>query len=165
LEEEWAKIFRQAVATSGAVGFKGLELMKALQESDWTGHYWNPDTKNPSDGGDEHPWSYHLANKNETYYGLPLEMDRSILNYNLTDDDTPKGSPGLDALKEVPFAILAARGGTHMAVVVYGKVYEVHWSTRPTSEDVITATPLEEFDWLSGAVVVPPGTWPTEAGS
>lgn len=160
LEAEWKAIFRKAVISSGSVGFKGIELMKALQSSGWSGHYWNPDVKNPGDGGDEHPWSYYLANKNDNYYGLPVDMNRPILNYNLTDDSEPQGSTDLDALKEVPFAILAAKGGMHMAVLVYGKVYEVHWTTSAESENVITAVPLEEWGWMSGAIVVPPGTWP-----
>lgn len=160
LEKEWDEIFRAAVSASGSTGFKGIELMKALQKTGWTGHYWNPDVKNPGDGGDEHPWSYYLAKKNNEYYGLPVDMDRSVLDYNLSDVSKTHSSPGLDALKEVPFAVLAAKGGQHMAVVVYGKVYEVHWTTSATSKAVITDVPLEEWGWMSGAIVVPPGTWP-----
>lgn len=160
LEDEWKAIFKTAVATSGKSGFKGIDLMKALQASGWSGHYWNPDVKNPGDGGDEHPWSYYLAKKNNNYYGMPVDMDRAVLDYNLTDDATANGSAGLDALKKVPFAVLGAKGGRHMAVVVYGKVYEVHWTVFATSKDVITAVPLEEWGWMSGAIVVPPGTWP-----
>jgi hypothetical protein len=160
LEDEWKKIFHQSIAASGKSGFKGIELMKALQASGWSGHYWNPDVKNPGDGGDEHPWSHYLAKKNSEYYGMPVDMDQAILNYNLTDDSEAQGSASLDALKDVPFAVLGAKGGMHMAVVVYGKVYEVHWTTAATSKDVITAVPLEEWGWMSGGIVVPPGTWP-----
>jgi len=161
LEDEWSEIFAEASRNSGSSGFKGLELMQSLQKRNWTGHYWNPDVKNPRDSQDEHPWSYYLATKNEEYYGLALDMDRPVINYNLTDVDEAHSSVGLDALKEVPFALLAARGGKHMGVVVYGVVYDFHWSTRPTSKDVITAVPLEDWGWLSGAIVVPEGTWPS----
>jgi hypothetical protein len=160
LEKEWDQVFQAAIASSGSTGFKGIELMKALQETGWTGHYWNPDVKNPGDGGDEHPWSYYLAKKNNKYYGLPVDMDRAVLDYNLSDVSEVHSSPGLDDLKEVPFAVLGAKGGQHMAVLVYGKVYEVHWTASATSKAVITDVPLEEWGWMSGAIVVPPGTWP-----
>lgn len=162
LADEWARIFNEAVVGSGSTGFKGLELMQALQRSGWSGHYWNPDVKNPRDNGDEHPWSYYLANKNDEYYGLEVDMNRAIINYNLTDMDEAHSSSGLDALRKVPFAVLGAKGGKHMAVVVYGKVYEVHWSASPTSDAVISEVDLGEWGWLSGAVVIPPGTWPDE---
>lgn len=164
MEDEWNAVFAEAVASSGSTGFKGIELMKALQKSGWSGHYWNPDVKNPSDSSDEHPWSYHLAKKNGSYYGLPVDMERAIIDYRLTDGEGTTVTPGLEALRDVPFAVLAARGGRHMGVVVYGKVYDVHWSERPTSKDVITDEPLEDWAWLSGAVVIPPGTWPASGG-
>jgi len=164
LESDWHNIFGQAVASSGSSGFKGIELMKSLQKAGWSGHYWNPDVKNPRDNGNEHPWSYYLAKKNDSYYGLPVDMDKAIINYNLTEVDEAHSSPGLDALKDVPFGVLAAKGGMHMAVIVNGEVYEVHWSTSATSTEVITAEPLEDWGWLSGAIVVPPGTWPDSGG-
>ena len=165
MQDEWSRVFAEALKNSGSSGFKGIELMKSLERSGWSGHYWNPDVKNPRDNGDEHPWSYVLATRNDSYYGLPVDMGQAIINYNLTDSDEPQSSPGMEALKEVPFALLAAKGGMHMGAVIYGQVYEFHWSTGATSKAVITAVPLTEWDWLSGAVVVPPGTWPEKTGS
>ena len=159
--ESWTKIFRQAQKTSKGL-FKGLELLKALERSGWTGLYWNPDTKNPGDGDGEHPYTNYIVNKKGTYYGLPVDSSRSIVNYDPSDSEpgqtaTQLDSSGFEALKDIPFGVLAARGGTHMAVVVYGEVYEIHWTSGADDPDVITAEPLNEWGWMSGVIVVPPG--------
>jgi len=161
MPELWSKLFREAIASSNGL-FKGLELLKALEGAGWTGIYWNPDTKNPGDYDNEHPYTNYIVNKKGTYYGLPVDKERSVLNYDPTEVDegesgTPLDNSGFDALQEIPFGVLAARGGKHMAMVVNGQVYEVHWSTGAQSPAVITAVPLNEWDWMSGVIVVPPG--------
>ena len=156
MSEEWNKVFRESLANSGSVGFKGLELLKSLQKLGWNSTYWNPDTKNPEDWDDEHPYSYYLANKNGTYYGLPVDMSKAMLNYRPSEDSlTAMDQEALDRISAIPFGVIAARGGKHMALILDGEIYEVHWTTGADSEDVITNEPLVEWDWLSGAVVYP----------
>jgi hypothetical protein len=161
MPELWTKLFREAIASSNGL-FKGLELLKALEGAGWTGIYWNPDTKNPGDDDDEHPYTNYIVNKKGTYYGLPVDKERSVLNYDPTEVDegergTALDNSGFNALEKIPFGVLAARGGQHMAMVVNGEVYEVHWSTGAQSPAVITAVPLNEWGWMSGVIVVPPG--------
>ena len=161
LADEWQKIFRESIRTSNGL-FKGLELLKALEKAGWTGLYWNPDTKNPGDGDGEHPYTNYIVNKKGTYYGLPVDTERSILNYQPSEAEPGKtptalDNTGIESLKDIPFGVLAARGGSHMALVVYGEVYEFHWSTAADSTEVITAEPLNEWGWMSGVIVVPPG--------
>ena len=103
----------------------------------------------------------YIVNKKGTYYGLPVDTDRSIVNYKPTgaeEGKTPTAldNTGFESLKDIPFGVLAARGGMHMALVVHGEVYEFHWSTPADSTGVITAEPLNEWDWMSGVIVVPP---------
>jgi hypothetical protein len=43
-----------------------------------------------------------------------------------------------------------------MAVIIDGDVYEVHWSASSENPDLITAVPLEEWGWMSGAILMPP---------
>lgn len=160
--EEWNRILNEAVKNSGGK-FKGLELLKSLQKTGWTGIYWNPDTKHPVDDDSEHPYSAYVAQKKGTYYGLTIDPERSVLNYRPTEYledgqvETPIDSSGIDSLKDIPFGVVAARGGRHMALIINGEVYEVHWSTPATSQNVISNEPLSEWAWLSGVVLVPPG--------
>jgi hypothetical protein len=150
-------------AAEGGGSLKGIDVMKLLQDRfDWEGSYWNPDTRQPSDGNDEHPYSAYLASKGG-YYGLDVDPERAITDYRPSwDSPTDEDTSGIEALELLPFAVLAAKGGRHMAVVIHGQVYEVHWMTSASSPDVITAEPLSEWAWLSGAIVYPPGTWPTQ---
>ena len=63
----------------------------------------------------------------------------------------------MQRLRRLQFGVLTARGGMHMALVINGSVYEVHWKSPATDRDAITETPLESFAWLSGAIAAPPG--------
>ena len=36
----------------------------------------------------------------------------------------------------------------------------IHWRSGPDDPDAVEVTPLAKFEWLSGLIVVPPGTWP-----
>ncbi len=155
LAEEWEAIFEAAVESSGEGGFKGIDLMIALQElGGWEGAYFNPDVAHPSDAQDEHPYSAYLAEKNGSYYGV--QVDEMVTDYRPSwGSETEKDSAGLEWLEEVPFGIVAARGGRHMAVIIDGDIYEVHWSENEHSKDVITREALEDWAWLSGAIVFP----------
>ena len=156
MSDEWNKLFQEALANSGSAGFKGLELLKSLQKLGWSSTYWNPDTSKPRDEEGEHPYSYYLANKNGTYYGLPVDMSQALTNYRPSEDSsTVKDEDTLERIAAIPFGVIAAKGGRHMAVIVDGEIYEVHWATGADSRHVITNRPLAEWNWLSGAVVYP----------
>ncbi len=165
LEDEWMTIFEAAVENSGEGGFKGIELMKALQEhGGWQGAYFNPDVSHPRDASDEHPYSAYLAEKNGSYYGVGI--DHMVVDYEPTyGSKTVEDEAGLEWLKGVPFGVVAARGGKHMAMIVDGDIYEVHWYTGEWSKDVITQEGFESWEWLSGAIVFPTaqGVTPVEA--
>lgn len=155
LEDEWMAIFEAAVESSGPDGFKGIDLMIALQElGGWGGAYFNPDVVRPSDGQDEHPYSAYLAEEKGSYYGV--RVDEMVTDYRPTfGSSTELDESGLDWLRSVPFGIVAARGGRHMAMIVDGDIYEVHWSENEWSKDVITREALAGWEWLSGAIVFP----------
>ena len=137
--------------------------MKALQKyGGWEGAYFNPDVAHPSDASDEHPYSAYLAKKKGTYYGV--QVDRMVLNYRPSHGSkTEKDTSGLDWLKSIPFGIVAARGGRHMAIVINGDIYEVHWSESEFTKDVITRVALADWNWLSGSIVMPSIELPVEA--
>jgi len=60
------------------------------------------------------------------------------------------------AVKAVPFGLGMSRGGKHVWLFSKGDVYESHWDREPAG-NLYTTVPLEQFIWLSGIVVVPPG--------
>ena len=69
---------------------KGTNLAQLLIGKGWKAIYWNPDVKNPRDynpanpngAWTEHPFSYHIAKTQSTYYGIPIT--ESVINYNPT---------------------------------------------------------------------------------
>lgn len=151
--------FEQALAhalrASGGQ-LKGIELLKALEAIGWKGVFWSPDPKNPHDGDNEHSFAYSVASKKGTYYGAQVDPGRAVVDYNPTDEaKTAKKTGNLEKLQRLPLGVIAARGGMHMALIINGQVYEVHWDRPPDDKDVIQATPLEEWAWQSGIIVAP----------
>lgn len=37
---------------------------------------------------------------------------------------------------------------------------EFHWSQMPNGTNAIEETPLKDWGWNSGLIMIPPGTWP-----
>jgi hypothetical protein len=156
----------------------GTELAKYLQSIGWKAVYWNPDVKNPSDGQNEHPYSYTVASKNGTYYGIPVTgivinyrptiiMDQpgfftSLLGVKPTPSPrmTAKDLTGINKLNSVRFGYGLARGGMHTFLYGSGSIYEVHWTglgTTPNGPNgLYEKSPFENYSWLSGVVLVPP---------
>jgi hypothetical protein len=120
----------------------------------WTGYYWNPDVRHPADGQAEHPSTYWEVQHTGFYYGI--KISGNIINYRLTESGIVSNNIGLLWLKSVKFAYGIARGATHCFLISYGNIYEVHWTG--IGEDLYKVTPFERFEWLSGAIMVPPGT-------
>lgn len=156
----------------------GTELAKYLQSIGWKAVYWNPDVKNPSDRQNEHPYTYAVASKSSTYYGIPVAG--MVINYRPTvimdqpgffgwlfgAKPTPspkmtiKDLTGLNKLKSVRFGYGLARGGMHTFLYGSGSIYEVHWTGLGTTPNgpkgLYEKSPFENYSWLSGAVLVPP---------
>lgn len=151
----WQKVFSEAQKTSGGK-FKGTDLIKALvSKAGWKSVFWSPDKKNPSDSDNEHPYAYKVSKNKGTYYDIPVEKDKAIIDYRLTGSEEAEKFSQLDKLKNVSLSVLAARGGKHLALILNGVVYEVHWDKGVDDADLIEATPLEDWDWLSGVLSMP----------
>lgn len=158
----------------------GIKLAKFLVgQIGWKAHYWNPDVEHPRDGGDEHPFSYKKALRTQTYYGIPLSG--LIVDYNKQNKDSktvwvpspvivpvlpitvpipmPVTVPAdnlriLERVSQVKFAFGIARGGYHTFLFSYGEVFEVHWNQEGAK--LYGRTPFKDYEWLSGALIVPP---------
>jgi LysM repeat protein len=153
--ERWNEIVR--IVTSK--GSRGMDLAKELKKDGWLAIYWNPDTKHPSDGNPEHPFSALQVARGRGYYGLAI--DAQVINYRPTEGKgTRQDLSGIEKLKQVPFFFGVAKGGVHTFVGRYGEVNEFHWAEMPNSKRAIEQTPLEQWGWNSGIIMVPPGTWP-----
>jgi Subtilase family len=151
-------VLREATTRSGAAGLKGTEVIKALQTMQgWDALFWAPDPLDTADGQSEHPFAYKIVRTKGTYYGITVDRTKSVINYRRTNAANPTDLSGVERLRRLQFGVLAARGGTHMAMVVNGAVYEVHWSSPATDRNAVEATPIESFVWQSGAIAAPPG--------
>lgn len=158
--ERWAEIQKIVVSK----GSKGTDLAKELKKDGWQSVYWNPDAKNPSDGLAEHSFSAVQVARGNGYYGIAV--DAQVTNYRPTEGKgTKQDMSGIEKLREVPFFFGLAKGGVHTFVGRKGEVNEFHWSEMPNSNHAIQQTPLEQFGWNSGLIMVPPGTWPTGAAA
>ena len=146
-----------AKAGSGSK-LKGTEVLKALQsESGWEGVFWAPDPRNPKDRSAEHPVAYKRARQKGVYYGIAVQQQKSVVEYRRTDPVSKQNLEGIDRLRRLQFGVIATRGGKHMALILNGNVYEVHWDYAASDPNTIESTPLESFGWDSGVVVAPKG--------
>jgi hypothetical protein len=158
LASTWSDVAATATTASGTGGLKGTELIKALQvKQKWEALFWSPDPKNPGDGLGEHPVAYQKAQSQGTYYGIAVDPKRSVINYHRTSATAQADMTGIERLRRLQFGVLTAKGGFHMALIINGEVYEVHWACPATDPNTITSTPLESFGWNSGAIAAPPG--------
>lgn len=154
----WTDILREAVRASGRPGLKGTEIIRALQSKHrWEALFWSPDPRDPADGTPEHPYAYRVVGDRRTYYDIAVDPAKSVINYRRTKATNSADLTGIDRLRRLQFGVLAARGGTHMAMIVNGSVYEVHWSSGADDRNAVEATPLERFEWQSGAIAAPRG--------
>lgn len=153
----WTKVMSTAAAASGGK-LLGTEVIKALQTAaSWEGVFWAPDPRNPKDKSPEHPTAYKKVRGQGTYYGVTVDRARSVIEYRRTDPANPQDLSGIEKLRRLQFGVLATRGGKHMALIVNGSVYEIHWDKPATDPNAIEATPLESFVWNSGVIVAPKG--------
>jgi hypothetical protein len=149
----WTRVMSTATTASGAK-LKGTEVLKALQsEAGWEAVFWSPDPRNPKDTTSEHPDAYKKVRDKGTYYGIAVDKARSVINYRRTDPASSQDLSGIERLHRLQFGVIAARGGTHMALIVN----EIHWDKPATDPNAIETTPLENFAWQSGVIVAPKG--------
>lgn len=159
-----------AVKKVKLLGNKGTELAEWLVKTKkWKGIYYNPDVGHPSDGQIEHPQSYFkMVLPGKKYYGIPISY--LVMNYKPTAKTNPKytsfsGIGGykfktpqafvnIERLKKIKFAIGVSRGGKHTWLYSLGDVFEVHWDQ--IGADLYEQSPFENYEWLSGALAVPP---------
>ncbi len=169
----------------GETGMNGIPIQRALQsELGWKGIFFAPDPtyksykkkKRDSAGDvmtdsagdpiwiedDEHGYSWRQVKKKKKYYDV--KVDHSVVDYapeaggsgDAPDvSTTTKDTSQLDKLKKIPFAVLTARGAKHMALLVRGVVFEVHWDETASSMNLYQQTPLEDWWWDSGVIVAP----------
>ena len=107
-----------------------------------------------------------------TYSRFNLPVSKSVVNYAPETPNPGYGTPSktrkdpsqLTKLKKLPFGVLTAHGGYHMAIITYGKVVEVHWRADARSVQVIEQTDLEKWAigeesgyhyYASGLIVAP----------
>jgi len=156
---------KNAARRTWQLGKHGTSLAKYLVEThNWKGVYINPDTRHPNDAQSEHVYSSYLASKTCKYYKIPLKY--KVSNYTVT----PKTDPAfgkvtksqkittlntikISSLEKVKFGFGVSRGGKHTWLFSKGQVYEVHWNEIGAS--LYEASSLRNYQWLSGAIVVP----------
>ena len=149
---DWQRVISTALRTSGSTGLRGTELQRAFQtELGWKGLFWAKDTSSDTDAR----FSNARQKKTGVYFGVKVDPAHSIVDYQKEGAD-PEKNANLAALRKVPFAILDADAGEHMALVLNGVVYEVHWAAGCDDDNIVQATPLEKWNWNGGAIVLPP---------
>ena len=159
----WAKVMSTARTASTEYQvrpgmLRGTDVLKALQsEAGWEGAFWSPDPRNPQDARPEHPEAFRKVREHGTYYGVTVDQSKSVIEYRRTDPAAIQDLSGIEHLKRLQFGVLATRGGDHMALIINGSVYEVHWRLAASDPNAIEAKPLENFIWESGVIVAPKG--------
>jgi hypothetical protein len=154
----WAKIMSTARTASPPGKLKGTEVLQALQAEDgWEAVFWSPDPRNPADATPEHPSAYKKVREQGTYYGVTVDPSKSVINYRRTDPAASKDLSGIQRLQRLQFGVVAMRGGDHMALIINGSVYEVHFRQPASDPNAIEATSLETFAWQSGVIAAPKG--------
>jgi hypothetical protein len=153
-----------AAKRSWHLGSHGTKLAEYLvRNHNWKGIYVNPDINHPLDADMEHVFSNHIASKQCKYYNIPLEY--KVTNYSITSKTnsafrklnkkkvTALDTINISSLELIKFGFGVSRGGKHTWLFSEGYVYEVHWDS--IDPGLYEATSLRNFEWLSGAIVVP----------
>lgn len=124
-------------------------------------YIWDPDSE-PQDRAPQ-----AMRKKNPTYYGM--RVSQAVVNYRPeradagrgrkqwtpTDSKTVKDITTLEKLRKLPFGVLTMRGGYHVAAIIHGVVYEVHWEKLSNDLGLYEKEDLETYGWNSGAIVAP----------
>ncbi len=181
---EWNKI-RRCISNKKS----GQELAKGLTDVGWVALFYTPDSIHYYDQDIDgvHKSSFENAKKNRQYGNDGIKpvvpVFDFIINYSPTtyyEDGSVETNPikrELDQIKklqDIPFAFLLAKYGYHTALLIKGKVYEVHWDEGPSSKNLIenekdfyfeplppgSTITSTSWEWLSGLIVIPREYWP-----
>ena len=148
----------------GGLGERGTDLARFLiNERGWRGVYYNPDVNHPLDGSGEHIVSYYNQVKKRCVYSVAaVPVSHKVINYSPSKirvtpylEATKKDPLNYAIFKRIAFGLGMSRGGSHVWLYSYGKVFESHWD-RTSGHGLYTEMELTKFPWLSGIIVVPP---------
>jgi hypothetical protein len=167
----WSRVMSTARKRSAAIalstglpGLRGTAVMEALQsEAGWEGVFWSPDPRLPADRDVEHSEAFRQVRETRKYtpqyVKIPVDRSKSVINYRRSGRDpaAKQDLSGIERLRRLQFGVLTMRGGEHLALIINGSVYEVHWKKPASDPTAIEATPLENYEWLSGVIVAPKG--------
>jgi hypothetical protein len=179
MNNEWL-ICKNKVGTK----MSGQVLAKALVDIGWVAIFYAPDTNNwyDKDPTQVHTYSYLNAMQYNQYGNESVKpiipLCDLVINYSPTlkySDGSTEVSPTvpeldkIDKIMKIPFAYIIGRYGQHTALLVNGKIYEVHWSESCYSDHLFdnsrsflyNHTP-KTWDWLSGIIVTPKIFWKKE---
>ena len=72
------------------------------------------------------------------------------------------GQAMLGALNRAKFGVVVAKTGTHSALFVEKKMYEVQWGKGPDAPRLYKVTDFVPWtrSWDYGIMVIPAATWP-----
>jgi len=158
VERQWVAVVNDARARTRDGRLTGTALIAELQERlDWGAVFWSPDPRNPMDGDTAvHTADYNDARRRGTYWGVSLlDSDKFVVDYRHTSRSVADDMTRLNQLSNLPFGVVAARRGEHMALIVNGYVYEVHVGMPATDYRTIEARPLRDWGWNSGVIAAP----------
>jgi hypothetical protein len=166
----------------------GQELAKGLTEIGWVALYYSPDTVNFYDYDLEniHRSSFEHAKQTKKYGNDGIKpiipVFDFVINYSPTiyyDDGAIVKKPikpekdQFLKVNNLPFAFLLAKYGYHTAILINGKVSEVHWAEGPYVKHLFETEKefyfrpsrpdnyriYNSWEWLSGLIVVPRNYW------
>jgi hypothetical protein len=153
----------------------GIDVQAALQQVlGWKGIFWSPDpsyriptAEIAAPGPGEAAEGLRKAKKG-TYYkefgekgskGSPgVAISQIVTDYAPETPNvgygaaskTVKETTQLEKLKKLPFGVMSAHGGFHMAILTNGKVLELHQSAHADSVNVIERVDFERW-WVGPA--------------
>lgn len=169
-------------AREGGVGLCHYLVTK----KNWKAVYWNRDVVRPWDGKLNHPTTYLKVAKDQIYRCIKgskkdLSVAASVIQYAPTPKDKQEthytnmlnkrnipvpatSRDGLTMLKRIRFGVVSAHCGFHNALLLEGKVFEVHYGQAKGSSRLYDKTDFLSWKngsipWCSGLVVIPPKEW------
>ncbi|WBS00605.1 hypothetical protein OU994_20070 [Pseudoduganella sp. SL102] len=154
------------------LGKYGTELAAYLvSDHGWKAVYLNPDANHPRDKDYEHVKTYKEVKAKLPYYKIPIahlvvnytptaQADPNFVSFKgkgMSSEPTVEDDSQMAELKKIKFGVGISRGGQHTWLYSTGLVYEVHLDK--IGAELYEKTDIELFDWLSGAIIIPPDAY------
>ncbi len=159
-----------------SAGAEFTEIARQLVKGGWISVYFNPDVVRPRWARDASGWRHHLQKARlalrepGTYDGIPVH-DR-LVDYktsparSLSATAAARIAPQLALIKACEFGFVLTSGVDrgrpvgHCAILVRGKIHEVHWRSGPDDSFLFDdRMDFKDWEWSSGLLVVPRGQW------